>query len=130
MKLLKRIYLRVLAGWLLLCGLRAVLIYAGDFNLAYFENLEGAFVFSMPPMQGEIPLPRFTELNKRLAAVQPGAQFFFAPAAQGEAYMGVMLVPLSEERAEMSPAANEVLRAWEQENERLYPPEYAGYPMF
>ncbi len=120
----------VLAAWLLFCGLRAVLIYTGNYELAYFENLEGAHAFSMPPTQGEIPLSRFTELNRRLAEVQPGAQFFFAPAAQGESYMGVMLVPLGEGRAEMCPAASEVLSVWVQENERLYPPEYAGYPMF
>ena len=42
----------------------------------------------------------------------------------------LQLVPLSEGRAGMSPAANEVLGVWERENETLYPPEYAGYPMF
>lgn len=130
MKLLKRIYLGVLAGWLLLFGLRAVLMYTGDYELSYFENMNGVYIHSWPPRLGELPLSRFTELNRRLAAVQPEARFFFSPADEGQWHVGVMLVPVGEGRAEMSAAAEEVLRVWDQENERLYPPDYAGYPVF
>ena len=123
MKRLKYTYLALLGLWIAACGLRVVLPYlCGHGDLYYFEppvclcSYEG-------PHDASLPAERYAELNARLKAVQPEAEFCYAPAEHG--YTGWVFLPLQPDDREnigtplLSAAAEAVLRDWIQENEAL-----------
>ena len=122
MKGLKYAYLALLGLWIAACGLRVVLPYlCGHGDLYYFEppvclcSYEG-------PHDASLPAERYAELNARLKAVQPEAEFCYAPAEHG--YTGWVFLPLQPDRENigaplLSAAAEAVLRDWIQENEAL-----------
>lgn len=113
MKLLKRLYLGIVAAWLLFCLLRIILPYTGNYYKADFltYHCETTFLDDGDRPYNR-PLAQYAELNERLAKAQPSSQFFFAPAPGWKHYEGIILTPMLKNPDKMTEKANAVLKAW------------------
>lgn len=124
------------AGWVLLAPLVWII---GNISLVCTPAAQKVEYIPLGPLPSHVLTARkVSELNEKLKATtswfwRVDATCFFhrecmlaVPMEEG----GLQLVPVGAGRAEMSAAAEEVLRVWDQENERLYPPDYEGYPRF
>ncbi|MBQ8517579.1 MAG: hypothetical protein IJ498_08380 [Akkermansia sp.] len=125
MKLLKRLYLGMVAAWLLFCLLRIILpymvanYYKADFSKYHCETTY--FVDCDRPYNR--PLAQYAELNERLCKAQPSSQFFFAPALGWDYYKGIILTPMLKNPDKMTEEANAVLEAWYRESIEQQPTE-------
>lgn len=116
MKLLKRLYLGIVAAWLLFCLLRIILPYTGNYYKADFSkyHCETTYLAGCDRPHNNA-LAGYAELNKRLAKAQPGSQFFFAPTPGWDYYKGIILTPMLKNPDKMTEEANAVLEAWRRE---------------
>lgn len=117
MKLLKRLYLGVVAAWLLFCLLRIILpytvnYYKADFSKYHVETMNWGD--SDSPYNR--PLARYAELNERLSKAQPSSQFFFAPDPGWDHCKGIILTPMLKNPDKMTEEASAVLEAWLRES--------------
>lgn len=116
MKLLKRLYLGMVAAWLLFCLLRIILPYMGNYYKADFSkyHYETTYIVDCDRPYNRA-LAGYAELNERLAKAQPGSQFFFAPTLGWGYYRGIILTPMLKNPDKMTEEANAVLEAWRSE---------------
>ena len=116
MKLLKRLYLGIVAAWLLFCLLRIILPYTGTYYKADFSkyHCETTYLADCDRPYNNA-LAGYAELNKRLTKAQPGSQFFFAPTPGWGYYKGIILTPMLKNPDKMTEEANAVLEAWRRE---------------
>ena len=114
----KRIYLGVLVTWLLICGVRALVPWLGNFQLAEYKSGRGYFSTRPTNMEaGEQPAHIYAELNKRLEIAQPGTRFYFSPWEEWGLFIcqGVIMTPIRDGEPVLSPEAKRVMQEWEQE---------------
>lgn len=116
MKLLKRLYLGMVAAWLLFCLLRIILPYMGNYYKADFSkyHYETTYIVDCDRPYNRA-LAGYAELNERLAKAQPGSHFFFAPTLGWGYYRGIILTPMLKNPDKMTEEANAVLEAWRRE---------------
>lgn len=116
MKLLKRLYLGMVAAWLLFCLLRIILPYMGNYYKADFSkyHYETTYIVDCDRPYNRA-LAGYAELNERLAKAQPGSHFFFAPTLGWGYYRGIILTPMLKNPDKMTEEVNAVLEAWRRE---------------
>lgn len=125
MSRIKRLYICLLAGWLVFCAVRVLLPYLGDY---YRVGVEGGYVVFRSCLdmeayeaQGQMPAALFAELNARLESAQPGTRFFYTPCETTEyTWKGLLCTPVRSGRPELSPAAEQVQRTWHEETGYWY----------
>lgn len=125
MSRIKRLYICLLAGWLVFCAVRVLLPYLGDY---YCVRAEGGYVvfrscvdMEAYEAQGQMPAALFAELNARLEAAQPGTRFFYTPCETTlYTWKGLLCTPSHVGKPELSPAAEQVQRAWHEETGYWY----------
>ena len=118
MRRVKHIYLGVLGAWLLVCGGRALLPWVGNYQLVEYMDGHGVYISGVwNEKAGQQPAHIYAELNKRLEAAQPGTRFFFSPWMEGCEFIcqGLIVSPIREGKAALSPEAKKVMLEWEEE---------------
>ncbi len=120
MSRIKRLYICLLAGWLVFCAVRVLLPYLGDYYRVREEGGYAVYVFCMDmeayEAQEQMPAALFAELNARLESAQPGTRFFYTPCETTQCtWKGLLCTPSHVGKPELSPAAEQVQRAWHEE---------------
>ena len=86
MSRIKRLYICLLAGWLVICAARVLLLpHLGDYYHVRMEeeyNICTCMDTKTSEAHGQMPAALFAELNARMEAAQPGTRFSIPLARQ------------------------------------------------
>lgn len=102
MSRIKRLYICLLAGWLVICAARVLLLpYLGDYYHVRMEeeyNICTCMDTKTGEAHGQMPAALFAELNARMEAEQPGTRFFLYTLQDNAVHMeGVAVHPRAQQ---------------------------------
>ena len=125
MSRIKRLYICLLAEWLVICAARVLLLpYLGDYYHVRMEeeyNICTCMDTKTSEAHGQMPAALFAGLNARMEAAQPGTRFFYTPCKTTQyTWKGLLCTPARSKEPEVSPAAEQVQHNWQEETGYWY----------